>query len=285
VRIGTTILSLMLVVGLSMAAQTAATNAPANAGTFSSLLRPSTAALSPGSSPQTDPPGDTLHVDLEAFNNAIGLTAGGTFYSAARLTATAACTVKTVIFYKWDVSNDNYLFVWGSGTTTNPGPLIESMPYTGSATMTWVSINLTTEVPLGVGEDIWVGPKMSHSAGTYPLGTDDGPHVATRGDWINYQGSWIELFSANPDLDVNWHIRAILGHGARRRRGGDGADGHRCAWGDRAQGPHPQLRLQSRDQHTSDLLDRLGQCTRIHRHDHLSGSARPGGDRGRDVPE
>jgi len=212
VRIGTTILSLMLVVGLSMAAQTAALNAPANAGTFSSLLRPSTAVLNPGSSPETDPPGDTLHVDMEAFNNAVGLTNGGTFYTAARLTATAACTVKTVIFYKWDVSNDNYLFVWGSGTTTNPGPLIESMPYTGSATMTWVSIALPVQVPLGVGEDIWVGPRMSHSANTFPLGTDDGPYVATRGDWINYQGSWIELFSVG--LSYNWHIRAILGHGA-----------------------------------------------------------------------
>lgn len=211
-RIGTTILSLMLVVGLSMAAQTAATNAPANTGTFSSLLRPSAAVLSPGSSPQTDPPGDTLHVDLEAFNNAVGLTAGGTFYTAARLTATAACTVKTVIFYKWDVSSDNYLYVWGSGTTTNPGPLIESIPYTGSATMVWVSINLPTQVALGAGEDIWVGPKMSHSAGTFPLGTDDGPYVATRGDWINYQGGWEELGPLG--LSYNWHIRAILGHGA-----------------------------------------------------------------------
>jgi hypothetical protein len=178
---------------------------------FSSLLHPSAAALSPGSSPQTDPPGDTLHVDLEAFNNAVGLTAGGTFYTAARLTPTVACTVAAVIFYKWDVSNDDYLFVWGAGTSTTPGAIIESIPYTGGTTMAWQSINLVTQVPLAAGEDIWVGPRMNHAAGMFPLGVDDGPSVATRGGWINYQGSWEELVGVG--LDVNWHIRAVLGHG------------------------------------------------------------------------
>ena len=62
-RIGVTILSLMLLVGLSLAAQTAATNAPSGAGAISSLLRPSEAIASDGSSPWTDLPGATLHVD------------------------------------------------------------------------------------------------------------------------------------------------------------------------------------------------------------------------------
>jgi hypothetical protein len=211
VRIGATILSLMLIVGLSLAAQSAATDAPANPCAFSSLLRPSEDILSPGSSPQTDPPGDTLHVDLEAFNNAVGLTAGGIFYTAARLTPTVACTVATVIFYKWNVSNDDYLFVWGAGTSSNPGAVIESIPYSGATTMAWQSIDLLIQVPLAAGEDIWVGPRMNHAAGTYPLGVDDGPAVAGRGGWINYQGSWEELVGVG--LDMNWHIRAILGHG------------------------------------------------------------------------
>ena len=212
-RIGTTILSLMLVVGLSTAAQTAATSAPANAGVFSSLLQPGDAVISRGSGslPPTDPAGDTLHVDMEAYNNAIGLTAGGTFYTAARLTPTVACTVATVAFYKWDVCTDNYLFVWAAGTSTNPGAVIESIPYTGATTMAWVSIALPVQVPLAANEDIWVGPKISHSAGTFPLGTDDGPYVSTRGDWINYQGGWEELGPLG--LSYNWHIRAILGHG------------------------------------------------------------------------
>jgi hypothetical protein len=52
---------------------------------------------------------------------------------------------------------------------------------------------------------------MNHAAGTYSLGVDDGPSVAGRGGWINYQGTWEELVGVG--LDMNWHIRAVLGHG------------------------------------------------------------------------
>jgi hypothetical protein len=201
---------LCLMLGLVLAVPNAAYDTQAKA-TVSSLLRPSEALLSPASSPQADPPGDTLHVDLEAFNNAVGLTAGGIFYTAARLTPTVACTVASVIIYKWDVSNDDYLFVWGQGTPTTPGPIIESVPYSGATTMAWQSIDLPIQVPLAAGEDIWVGPRINHGAGTYPLGVDDGPSVSGRGGWINYQGSWEELVGVG--LDVNWHIRAVLGHG------------------------------------------------------------------------
>jgi len=209
VRIGATILSLMLLVGLSLAAQTAATNAPSGAGAISSLLRPSDAILSPGSPSRTDAVGDTLHVDMEAYNNAIGLTAGGTFYTAARLTPVKACTVVACIWYRWNAVSDDYLFVWAANTSTQPGAIIESVPYTAPDSA-WQTTILLTPVPLDSGEDIWIGPRMTHAASTFPLGTDDGPAVSTRGGWINYQGSWIELSSI--PLDYNWHIRAILGH-------------------------------------------------------------------------
>jgi hypothetical protein len=152
-------------------------------------------------------------VDLEAFENAVGLTAGGTFYAAARLSPTKACTVATVIFYKWDASYDDYLYVWGKGTANAPGQLIESVPYSGAITMAWQTVNLPVLVPLtGGSDDIWVGPRINHGAGTYPLGIDDGPAEANRGGWINADGRWVELSSIG--FDANWHIRALLGHGA-----------------------------------------------------------------------
>jgi hypothetical protein len=201
----------MLAIGLSLAAQPAVTNAPSGAGAISSLLRPSKAVLSAGSASPTDAVGDTLHVDLEAFNNAVGLTAGGTFYTAARLTPVKACTVTACIWFRWNRPSNNYLFVWAGNTATQPGAIIESVPFTAPDSG-WQTTTLLTPVPLDSGDDIWIGPRMSHSAGTYPLGVDDGPHAATRGDWINYRGSWEELYSA-AGLDVNWHIRAILGSG------------------------------------------------------------------------
>ena len=162
-------------------------------------------------SPFTEAPGDTLYVDLEFFNNAVGLDTGGVFYSAARLTPAAPCTVVAVMLWKWDASGDDYVFVWSAGTPTTPGPLIESVPYSGWVSMGWQTVDLTVPVPLDAGEDIWVGPRVRHRAGTHPLGVDDGPLSPGRGGWINYQGSWAELPSMG--LDVNWHIRAIKGHG------------------------------------------------------------------------
>jgi hypothetical protein len=213
VRIGATILSLMLIVGLSLAAQTAATTAPSGAGAFSSLLRPGETMLdaSRGVTPQTDPPGDTLYVDLEAFNNAVGLTAGGTFFTAARLTAPRACTVAAVIFFRWNNPSDEYLFVWAGNTPTQPGAVIESIPYS-ALDSGWNRIDLSAAVPLANGADIWVGPRITHGAGSYCLGVDDGPYVSTRGCWINYQGSWEELGVLG--LNMNWHIRAVLGAGS-----------------------------------------------------------------------
>jgi len=210
VRIGATILSLMLFAGLCLAAQTAATNAPSGAGAISSLLRPSDAVPSPLTSARPFAVGDTLHVDAEAYNNAIGLTAGGTFFTAARLTPVKACTVVACIWYRWNSCSDNYLFVWAGNSSTQPGAIIESIPYSAPDSA-WQTTTLTTPVPLDSGDDIWIGPRMTHSAGTYPLGTDDGPYVSTRGDWINYQGSWVELNASG--LSCNWHIRAILGSG------------------------------------------------------------------------
>jgi len=212
VRIGATILSLMVLVGFSLAAQTTDANVPYGAGGLSSLRPLSEAVRSPGSPLGPDAIGDTLRVDLEAFENAVGLTSGGIFYAAARLSPTKACTVATVVFFKWEPSYDDYLFVWGKGTANAPGQLIESVPYSGAVTH-WQTVNLPILVPLaGASDEIWVGPRINHAAGTYPLGIDDGPPVAGRGGWINADGRWVELSSVG--YNANWHIRALLGHGA-----------------------------------------------------------------------
>jgi hypothetical protein len=213
VRISATILSLMLLVGLSLAAQTTATNVSYSAGFLSSVLPPHEAGRGPGSLLSPDAIGDTLRVDLDTFDNAVGLDLGGIFYAAARLSPTKACTVATVIFYKWDASYDDYLYVWGKGTNTSPGQLIESVPYSGAITMAWQTVNLPVLVPLADNkDDIWVGPRINHAAGTHPLGIDNGPAVTGRGGWINADGRWVELSSIG--FDANWHIRALLGHGA-----------------------------------------------------------------------
>jgi N-acetylneuraminic acid mutarotase len=210
-RIGATILSLVFAIGLLSAAQPAAPNAPSGGGIFSSLLRSLDGDASDRAPSLFRPlnPGDTLHVDVDVYNDAVGLTSGGTFYSAVRLTAPKACTVETIIWYRWNACGDNYLFVWAGNTQTLPGAVIESVPYSAPDSG-WQTTVLLTPVPLDSGDDIWIGPRMTHSAGTFPLGVDDGPYVATRGDWVNMTGTWEELSVYS--MSYNWHIRAILGH-------------------------------------------------------------------------
>ncbi|MFO7675347.1 MAG: kelch repeat-containing protein [bacterium] len=153
------------------------------------------------------PPEDTIHVDGPYSNNAVGLTAGGTFYTAARLTPTVGCNVIALIFYHHDPSQDQYAFVWGQNTSSNPGPVVESIPYTGADTM-WIRCNLAAPYHINANEDVWVGPRYTHAAGQYPGGVDAGPAAPQRGGFINYDGSWTELRLVG--LNFNWNIRAIV---------------------------------------------------------------------------
>jgi hypothetical protein len=152
-------------------------------------------------------PEDTIHVDGPYSENAVGLTSGGTFYTAARLTPTMNCNVIAVIFYHHQASQDQYTFVWEQNTVSNPGPVVESIPYTGATTM-WVRSNLASPYYVSAGDDVWVGPRYTHGAGEFPGGVDAGPAVAQRGGFINYDGTWTELRLVG--LNFNWNIRAIV---------------------------------------------------------------------------
>jgi hypothetical protein len=51
---------------------------------------------------------ETLHYDGVPYTG-VGLTSGGTFYTAARFTPTTACTLKAVLFYQWHNSSNDYV--------------------------------------------------------------------------------------------------------------------------------------------------------------------------------
>jgi subtilisin family serine protease len=146
---------------------------------------------------------DTLRVHNSYGDNGIGLTNGGTFYTAARLTPTrGSCEVVAGIFLQHEASQNQRYFFWGSS-----GPPIDSVPYGGSGTG-WKRVNLATPFWVAANQDFWLGPRFQHSAGQYPGGVDVGPAVPERGGWINYDGSWTELRLLG--LNFNWMIAAIV---------------------------------------------------------------------------
>ncbi|MEO0082116.1 MAG: T9SS type A sorting domain-containing protein [candidate division WOR-3 bacterium] len=159
-----------------------------------------------------DNPDETLHYDRTPFN-AIGLTNGGTFRGAVRFTPTYNCTLKAIIFYQRDASSDQYAFVFGEDTDTTPGAILDSMPYTGSGTLQWKRVNLTTPKVMKAGIDFWACIRITHTAGTFPLGVDSGPMIPNRSGFISTGGSWQQLYYVNPQLNYSWNIRAIVARG------------------------------------------------------------------------
>ena len=94
--------------------------------------------------------------------------------------------------------------IYEEWTSTNPGALITSEPYTVTG-KGWFGIPLSTPVILNAEEDVWASVKIiPNTCGEYPIGADEGPAVDGKGDWIEYGNGWAELQDFN--LDYNWNI-------------------------------------------------------------------------------
>lgn len=158
--------------------------------------------------PPVDNPAETLHYDGNN-NNGVGLTRGGTYRGAVRFTPTYSCTVKAILFYQRDPSDNEYVFVYGEQNDTVPGATLDSAPYTGSGGLQWKTINLARPLIVVAGTDFWACVRVTHDSGAFPLGTDAGPMVRNRGGFISTGGDrWQQL--EDQGLDYNWNIRAIV---------------------------------------------------------------------------
>ena len=150
---------------------------------------------------------DTLHYDGPNNDMGVGIGGGGTYIGAVRFTPTAVCTLKSLLFYQYDRSLIEHAFVWGQGTNTTPGPVLDSIPYSGAASSRWKQIDLNAPIPQSPGVDFWVGVRITHADQLQPLGVDSGPMVLDRGGFMYLYGTWHQL--VNLIGDYNWNIRAI----------------------------------------------------------------------------
>ncbi len=159
---------------------------------------------------------DSLYYGDLMYFNAIGLTAGGTFEWAIRLTPTELgphVGTKLVAMKFWHHTGDlnNQIKIYGNGTPTSPGALLHSEPYTSTGSpQTWVFVPFSDSLDITASGDLWVSVEGTHVAGTHPAGCDAGPAVDGKGDWI-YAGTWDEL--QNYGFDYNWLIVAFVDAG------------------------------------------------------------------------
>ena len=157
---------------------------------------------------------DTIHYDGEN-DGGIGLTDGGTYEAAIRLTPTELAPYNgwqliSVLFYHWESgTHSGQLKIYEAGTASEPGALITSEPYNVPG-QTWLRTDLTEPITIDATQDLWTSVEITHSAGEHPVGCDAGPATPGKGDFI-YSipgGGWTELYLVG--LNYNWNIRAIV---------------------------------------------------------------------------
>ncbi|HWR27353.1 MAG TPA: PQQ-binding-like beta-propeller repeat protein [Candidatus Thermoplasmatota archaeon] len=146
-------------------------------------------------------------------NNGVGLTSGGTYEAAMRLTPSELQNydggkINAVKFYHHETgSHSGQIKIYAEGTSGSAGSLITSEPYTVTG-KGWYEVTLSSPVTINAEEDLWVSVEITHSAGQYPIGIDNGPAVDGKGDWIYINGGWEEIQYGG--LDKNWCIESQL---------------------------------------------------------------------------
>jgi len=152
----------------------------------------------------------TFHYDGENVDN-IGLTDGGTFYTAVRFPTEmvapfAHYTLDAVDVYIGDLPTTLKLLVWAAGTTTAPGQVVFEQLVEPNEN-SWNNIVLDASLELA-GADLWIGFEITHGAGSYVMGLDGGSTVMD-GNWLSEDGTnWEHL--SDYGMPGNWNIRARL---------------------------------------------------------------------------
>jgi len=166
--------------------------------------------------PEGQAKGDTLYYYTSVDNDAIGLTNGGTYQAAIKLTPTelgqyGGWSVTQVLFYHHESgTHSGQVIVYAAGTDTTPGDILATAPYTATGNG-WVVVDLPVPgVMIDPASDLWIAVEVTHAQGEYPISVDAGPAVAGKGDWVYAPGAipWAELIDYG--LNYNWNIAAVV---------------------------------------------------------------------------
>ncbi|MCF7921047.1 MAG: T9SS type A sorting domain-containing protein [Candidatus Cloacimonetes bacterium] len=149
-------------------------------------------------------------------DNSIGLTDGGTLYAAARFDAAdlmpyVGGEITQMEIYISEMPDDMVLHIWEGYLAGNE---LMSQAYVPTAD-SWNLINLDTPIVIGSMSEYWIGYEVTNDDTAHSAGTDIGPAVQGKGDFIaTSPGAWNELYTY--DLDYNWNIHAYVDAGGRR---------------------------------------------------------------------
>ncbi len=164
--------------------------------------------------------GDTgwIHWDSGENDNAVGLSGDEpAFDVAARFSPLdiepyIGGQVTKVRFFPNHTMGSTFTIKLWSGLNGNVELHTQDVPAANLVNQQWNEIELSQPVNLGMGEHYWIGYHVTHPAGggIHPAGMDAGPAIPDRGDMIRTGPNWVSLHQANPDINGNWNVQALV---------------------------------------------------------------------------
>ncbi len=158
-------------------------------------------------------PEETLHFD-GGVSGGLAVSGEYEYWAGVRYTPDKPCTLRAIIFYQHDASaEDNYVRVYGPGTTSRPGSQLAVARYSAAGTRRWKRVDLSSPVALDSGIDFWSAVATTYYTGDHPLGVDAGPIVLWRGGYIKVPlmgETWYQLSDPPFYNGRNWNQRALV---------------------------------------------------------------------------
>lgn len=157
-----------------------------------------------------------LHYDDGANFDGIGMNAGGDFDVAIRFAPSDIAeydgwTITKIKFFPKVGSPIVYTLEILTGATV---PTLDYSQEVSSVSVDqWNEITLNSPFVIDASTDLWVGYWVQNQpALTYPVGCDQGPAIAGKGDMISVDGlaSWSSLSALVPSLNYNFNIQIYV---------------------------------------------------------------------------
>ena len=164
--------------------------------------------------PSGIPEGEWIQWDDGMNYSAVGLVNSGTMYVAshwypADLIDYDGMTMTHISFFpSGDNSSTFELMVWTGEDASN---LVLSQPVSTYNPNVFNTVMLFTPITIDASTELWFGYSVTHDAGNFPAGCDEGPAIPYFGDMISNNGTtWSSLSTINPALDCNWNLAAYI---------------------------------------------------------------------------
>lgn len=155
------------------------------------------------------PMSEWLYYDDGTNVNAVGITAGGSFYwgimfPAATLQQYGSFSLTKVAYFDYSAHTGNILIYEGGSTA--PGTLIHQQPYTATGSSEFVEYDLNNAIPINTNENLWI--VMNNNDGQYVAAASSNTGDAN-GRWISLDGAtWQDIDELGHSY--TWNLRGFI---------------------------------------------------------------------------